>query len=286
MNNLARLEHMKADEAGVSGTTALDAVLERTCEQVSRDFEAETRRSFVARYGIRYLERHPRECPETLTIFEDLASITTLLVDDDANGTYELTLVENTDFWVERENDLDTNTPITLLRLNPDATTVQIYSWPTRKRAIKLTGLWGYSYELEDTTIDTAEALDTTETDVTVSATAASLIFPGDTIVIDSEQMAVTAVASVTLTVVRAINGTTAAAHDTAASVYVRRYPRDVERAVSERVVGLRWDVQSGYAGMASLTGDPSVSAGRTTDRASFARWRQAVKRYKDWRVA
>lgn len=286
MNNLARLGPVKANEAGVAGTTSLDAVLTQTAEEVSREFEAETRRQFVAHYGIRYLQRHPRGCPTELVIFDDLASISALAVDDDGDGDYELTLVENTDYFVERENDLDPNTPIVLLRLNPDAATVQLYSWPERYRAIKITGLWGYSYELEDTTLDTNEALDASETDVTVSATAASLIYPGDTIVVDSEQMAVTAVSTVTLTVVRGINGTTAATHLTALSVYVRRYPRDVERAVSERTVGLRWDTQSGYQGMATLTGDPSGASGRTVDRASFARWRNTVKRYKDWSVA
>lgn len=272
MNNLARLEHVKP-LLNAEGTTAEDGAIDREIERASRFAERFCGRSFVARYGIRYLERHPRECPETLTIFEDLASITTLLVDDDANGTYELTLVENTDFWVERENDLDTNTPITLLRLNPDATTIQIYSWPTRKRAIKLTGLWGYSYELEDTTIDTAEALDTSETDVTVSATAASLIFPGDTIVIDSEQMAVTAVASVTLTVVRAINGTTAAAHDTAASVYVRRYPRDVERAVAADAGRMLWWAARGMQDQAGVMREP------------WPLIRDALRGFKQWAV-
>lgn len=286
MNNLARLGDVKSDEVGVSGTSALDAVLDRGIEEVSREFESETGCSFVARYGIRYLERQGRAPFAELAIREPLASISALVVDDDGDGDYEITLAENTDYWVERLNDLDTNTPIVILRLNPDATTIQITRWPTRRRGVKLTGLWGYSYELEDTTLNTAEELDASETDVTVDAAAATLIYQGDTVIVDSEQMAVASVAGLVLSVVRGINGTTAATHDTATSVYIRRYPRDVEEVVRERTVGKRWDSQSGYAGGITLTGDPQGAAGRTEGRASFARWARTIRRYKNWAVS
>lgn len=280
MNNLARLGDVKRDPAGVSGTTALDATLEPLTEQVSREFERETGRDFVARLATRYLNRHPRACGRELRLSQDLASITTLTVDDDGDDTYELTLVESTDYFVVREREGDTNTPIVRLDLNPNGT--QIYSWPTAKRAIKIVGLWGYSYELEDALVDTAEELDASETDITLDLTAAALIYPGDTIVIESEQMEVTAVSTVTLTVVRGINGTTAATHVTNSDVYVRRYPRDVERAVAERVVGLRWDSQGGYDAAVSLAGDTAV---RPAGWAHYGRWRSAIEAYKRWAV-
>jgi len=278
VNNLARLNEVKADEAGVDGTTALDTILTRSIAEVSREFEASTRRSFVARSGTRYLGRHPRACPSELRFEEDLASITSVLVDDNGDDTYEITLVETTDYFVEREDDLDTNTPITCLRLNPNGT--QLTRWPTYLRGVKITGLWGYSYELENTTLTASAISSTTATSVTVSATAASLIFPGDTLVIDSEQMEVTAVVTTTLTVVRGINGTTAATHSAAAATYIRRYPRDVERAVAERVVGLRWDVQGGYA--AGVT----MPDGGNPNKGAYARWKATVHRYKNWAVA
>lgn len=284
MNNLARLNKVKADEAGVDGTTSLDAILARSVDEVSREFENETHREFAATLGTRYLQRHPRTCGDELWLDQDLASISGLTVDDDGDGTYELTLVENTDYFVEREDDLDSNTPIVCLTLNRNGT--QLSSWPTAYRAVKVTGLWGYSYELQDATVDTAEVLDTTETDITIDLTAATLIFPGDTIVIESEQMEVTAVATTTLTVVRGINGTAAATHVTDSDIYVRRYPRDIEEIIAERVVGKRWDTQGGYDAGVTLTGESQGAAGKTTARGSFARWSRTVKRYKRWGVS
>lgn len=288
MNNLCRLIHVKRDIAGVSGLTDTSTTvlgILQAIDDVSREFEGETQRQFHATLGTRYLHRHPRACPTELMLEEDLASISGITVDDDGDETFELTLVENTDYFVEREQDLDSNTPIVVLRLNPNGT--QLSSWPTARRAIKIIGLWGYSYEREDSTLtllDPGPGLDVSETGVTLSATAASIIYPGDTIVIDSEQMQVTAVSTSTLTVARAINGTVAAVHSDGAAVYIRRYPRRVESAIKERVVGIRWDTQTGAAAQITLAGEGDAS-GVSAIRASYARWRRTVNSYKNWRV-
>lgn len=286
MNNLCRLVHVKRDIAGVSAmANTTDTVLGilQAIDEVSREFEDECNRRFSATVKTLYTHRHPRACPDELMLPEDLVSITTLTVDDDADGTYELTLVENTDYWVEREIDGDSNTPIVKLVLNPDAATIQLYSWPTRYRAVKIACVAGYSYEVETAGTLGGAISDTTGTSVTM--TAGHSVEPGDTLKIDSEQFEVTAVAANTLTVTRGINGTTAATHSTGATVSRRRYPRRVEQAVKERVVGLRWDTQSGYAGMASLTGDPAGAAGNTQIRASYARWRRTAESFKRWEV-
>jgi hypothetical protein len=256
------------------GSTAQDSDIVRAIERASRFAETFCGRSFVATTKTLYAQRHPRACPSELLLPADLVSITSVTVDDDANGTYEITLVEDTDFWVERENDGDTDTPIVALVLNPDAATVQISSWPTRRRAVKITGLWGYSYELESSTLTTNGSLTAAATSITVSATAASLIYPGDTIVVESEQMEVTAVATVTLTVVRGINGTTAATHATAKTVYIRRYPRDVERAVSADAARYMWWASRGMMDQASVMREPWPAI------------RDSLQNYKRWAVA
>ena len=273
MNNLARLPHVR-NEIGGEGSTAQDSDIVRAIERASRFAESFCGRSFVATVKTLYTQRHPRSPASELLLPADLVSITSLTVDDDANGTYELTLVEDTDFWVEREVDDDTNTPIVSLVLDPDAATVQINSWPTRRRAVKITGVWGYSYELESSTLTTNGALTAAGTSVTVSASAASLIYPGDTIVVESEQMEVTAVSTVTLTVVRGINGTTAATHDTGKTVYIRRYPRDVERAVSADAARYLWWASRGMM-------DSSASM-----REPWPMIRDSLLSYKRWEVA
>ena len=271
MNNLARLPHVR-DELNAEGSTADDSMIVRAVERASRFAESFTGRQFVATSGTVYAHRHPRACPDELLLPEDMATLTSVTVDDDGDDTYELTLAENTDFWIEREDDLDTNTPIVRLRLNPNGT--QLSRWPTARRSVKLIGLRGYSYELESSTLTTNEELDATETDVTVSASAASLIYPGDTIVVESEQMAVSTVSTVTLTVVRGINGTTAATHDTAKTVYIRRYPRDVERVVSADAARYMWWASRGMMDQTSIMREPWPAI------------RDSLRNYKAWAVA
>jgi hypothetical protein len=61
-------------------------------------------------------------------------------------------------------------------------------------------------------------------TGTTISITGENLLERGQTILVDTEQMYVTAVSAESVAVERGVNGTTAAAHDKA-EVYVARYP-------------------------------------------------------------
>lgn len=285
MNNLARLGNLKADIAGIGASSlVLDDALSRLCDQVSREFEGAAGRRFSAYRAERYVHRHPRACGTELWLPEDLASVISVQVDDDGDDVYELTLTPDTDYFSWPYDAAQKGEPIYRLDVNPNSSNLS--SWPTARRSVKVTGLWGYSYELQDTTL-TASAIGTTSaTAVTVSAAADLLVFQGDTIVVDSEQMEVVAVMATALTVTRGINGTVAATHANGAPVYVRRYPREVEARVAERVVGLRWDAQGGYSGGVTLTGDQLGAAGRTEVRGSYARWRQTIERFHRWEVA
>lgn len=276
MNNLARLSHVKSDVAGVTGTTS-DAVYERLVERVSREFEAECGRHFYAYSGTRYYQGHSRS-PVRLLLPHDLISVSSLLVDEDGDGTYELTLAANTDYWLGPYEAAERGEPYWYIELNPNGT--QLGSWPRHPRAVKLAGLFGYGYELQAAGT-LAEELDASETGIDL--TAGHSVELGDTLIVESEQMYVSGVSSNTLTVTRAINGTTAATHANSTAVSIRRYPRDVEEAVMERAVGLRWDSQGGYDMAAPLVGDRAIGTGA---RASYARWRRACDRYRRLAVA
>lgn len=288
MNNLCRLAHVKRDIAGVSATAnTTDTVLGllQTIDDVSREFESECHREFSATVATRIIDV-PRPCEannwgRSLWLPYDLISVTSLKVDDDADWSYGLTLVEGTDFalW----NDNAANEPYARIDIDPESALISTWQRNARGREVQIAGVWGYSYEVESAGTLGGAISDTTGTSVTM--TAGHSVEPGDTLKIDSEQFEVTAVATNTLTVTRGINGTTAATHSTGATVSRRRYPRRVEQAVKERVVGLRWDTQSGYAGMASLTGDPAGAAGNTQIRASYARWRRTAESFKRWEV-
>jgi len=66
---------------------------------------------------------------------------------------------------------------------------------------------------------------------VGVDVTAVTNLSPGQTILVESEQMFIESIATTTLTVIRGVNGTTAATHDTAKSIYIYQYPYDVWQA-------------------------------------------------------
>lgn len=284
-NNLCRLSHVKRDLGGVSSlANTTDTVLGilQTVADVSAEMVSETGRHFHAQLGTRYISV-PRPCEANnwgrqLWLPFDLISVTTLKVDDDADWSYGLTLVENTDFVLWRGEDDAAYTPYVRIDIHPESTLLSTWQRNARGREIQIVGLAGYSNETEAVgTI--AEDLDVSETAITM--TAGHSVEPGDTLWIDSEQFEATAVATNDVTVVRAINGTVAATHANTTAVTRRRYPRDVEMAVKERVTGLRWDSQSGMSAQATLTGD----GGGSPDRAAYARWRRTVGAYKRWAV-
>lgn len=90
MNNLCRLSHVKRDIGGVGAlSNTSDTVLGilQAVEDVSREFESETGRSFAATLKTIHIQRHQRACPDHLWLPEDVASISSLTVDNDGATT-------------------------------------------------------------------------------------------------------------------------------------------------------------------------------------------------------
>lgn len=177
----------------------------------------------------------------------DLIAPTTVKVDDNLDGTFELTLVENIDYWLHPDNPTVTKVPAEALDIVSGRTTApQIYCWPKSRRCVQVVGKFGYS-EITELVGTTAEALDSSETGVDL--TSGHGLEVGDNFFVDSEEFYISAFDTPnTATVVRGINGTTAASHDTAASVYLRRYPEDIERAVVADAARWMWrNVQGDY---------------------------------------
>lgn len=274
VNGFGRLNDLKADLAGVASITDLDAILNRFRERVSREFEAEVNRSFVAISDTRYFHGDGN----AILLFrsgDDLVSLSSLKLDVNGDGTFGTTLVENTDWHYWPRNAANQGKPYRGIQLNPNG---QYGAFPAIPRYVQdgnvqAVGIWGYSFEKQS--VGTLGAAIATTSATSVTMTAGHDVQIGDTLVIDDEQFDVTAVSTNTLTVTRGLNGTTAATHLNGATVYCRRYPRDVEMAIAERVVGLRWASQGGYQDSAVLAGE-----GAGSSRASFARWKNAITRY------
>lgn len=277
MNGYVRLSAVKS-YLQVTGTK-LDDEYGVQLDEVSAEFASECDRRFQCESAVKVF---PGSGCALLLFEDDLVSASAVKVDLDLDGTYETALTVDTDYWLWPLNR-HAHEPYRGIQLNPISSLLR--HWPEFPRVLQVTGLWGYSNETESTTLtlnDDGGGLDASETSITTSANPSALVDVGETIVIDSEQMYVAAVSATALTVTRAINGTTAATHTNGATIYRRRYPRDVEQAVRGRVAAMRWDA----SGESPITGDGLASANLPGGRAAYARWRAAVERYSVPRVS
>jgi len=162
---------------------------------------------------------------DAIVTLDDILSITTLKTDTDADGIFESTLTENTDFF--------------LFPLNTYPKRRAEINWAgnygdfahTIQRGIQIVGLFGYGDGESATPYSSSGATLTASTSSTTSVTISSAVFEvGQTILVESEQMYITAVASTGLTVNRAVNGTTGAIHS-AQTAYIYSYPSPIIEA-------------------------------------------------------
>ena len=116
------------------------------------------------------------------------------------------------------------STPKTILKLEED-TTDSLYGG---QQTLTILGTWGW--QDDKTSLSTVDAIGSTSA-TAVSVASGSGTYVGDTLVVDSEQLYVTAVSGNNLTVIRGVNGTTAATHSGGAAYYRWKYPSDVAQA-------------------------------------------------------
>ena len=113
------------------------------------------------------------------------------------------------DYWLLPYN----SNPKTIFQMNEDSAN----SLSAGQQTLLITGQWGYSSDTLSVT--TSDAIGST-TATSVSVTSGTNLSPAQTILIDSEQMYITAISGNTLTLERGVNGTTAATHSGGATVY------------------------------------------------------------------
>lgn len=166
----------------------------------------------------------------TLYLADDLLSLTSVS-ERTAIGGDPTTLTEETDFILAPYD----SSPKRVLIGEGSAGT---RTFVTGYRRYEVVGSWGYA-DTRTTATATASAIaDTTTTSVTVSD--ADEFSPGQTLLIDDEQLYVRSIATTTLTVDRGANGTTAATHAGASAIDIYTYlPRVV--ACQQDLALLRW---------------------------------------------
>ena len=157
------------------------------------------------------------------------------------------------DFWLIPYNFA----PKTILKLNEDTTK----GLDAGQQTLSILGSWGYT---SDTVSVTTSDLIGSTTATSISVTSAADLGPAQTILIDTEQLYVTAISGNTLTVERGVNGSTADTHSGGASLYRYDYPELVVQACldlskivfRDRDLGAVTAIGSGEASITSAAGE------------------------------
>lgn len=225
MNSYGMLTALKsASYLDISGT-AHDVYLRQLLEQASRLIDKYCDRFFYCREGTRYYDG----AGINLFLLDDLLSITTLKTDEDGDGTYENNLAV-TDYHLYPLNDF----PKIRVEINPNGNYGGFASGI--KKGVQIAGVFGYGdgvsalpYASSGDSVQDAAGMTAIQTTVTV--TAGTNFSAGQTIRIENEQCYVQSIATNTLTIRRAMNGTTATTHDKDKIIYIYEYPMPISQA-------------------------------------------------------
>ena len=161
----------------------------------------------------------------------DLISVTSLKTDDNRDRTFETSWAA-TDYLLYPPNarpDKPWGRPYTRALVDLDAGSKTFF--PAGLRTVEVNGKWGYREVTEDTGADVNQGAELSAEATAITVTDAANLSAGQTLLIDSEQLYVTAVSATELTVVRGVNGTAGAAHFDVSPIARLVYPNGVAEA-------------------------------------------------------
>lgn len=206
--------------------TVDDTVIEQLLKVASRYLDSKTQRRFIPHIETHYYDVPDSDSldPRLLELDDDLLEVISV-----TNG--DGTTIASTEYSLKPKN----KTPYYGIRLNDSS----VYSWVSDDAdthdVIAVTGVWGYHNDyvnawLLGSTLN--EELDASETGIDVTSGTPFAI--GDFIRFENELGYLSAVATNTLTGTRGANGSTAATHTTAKSVYIWQPMEEVKTACLE----------------------------------------------------
>ncbi len=225
----------------------------------SREIDSFCGRAFFTENGVRYFG----PLRNGTVVVDDLLTVDEITSQD---FDYDYSQVwADTDYLLWPVNKF----PKHNLRLSPES----ILSFPYNDRAIRISGTFGFGDGYRLAPWDAAGVTGTigaTGTSLTLSAV--SDVSAGVTVLVGNEQMYVAGVNGLVATVVRAVNGTTIAAHS-AEAVYVAAYPSVIRQAT---VWLAEMTIQS--AGRNGLTGETIGSYSWRAEASSALKTRQDLR--------
>jgi hypothetical protein len=233
MNVYATAEEVKEYLSIVSEDD--DQLLRSFCIEASREIDAWCFRKFYPALATKYFD-HP-DFNTLLPLDEDLLAVTTLTTQNDN------TTITSSDYYLMRGNSYN-RTPYNAISLKHDE---QWYAWTgTPQKANKVIGTWGYHNDWSNAWADSQDEVE--DNPLTAAATTLTVNsvggkdergIPGrfnvqQLLRIESEYLYVTDIQGPanTLTVIRGINGTTAAQHAQNTQIDIYRPMPDVVKAL------------------------------------------------------
>ena len=256
-NAYADLSTLKSASVLDITSTTYDSRLVAVLEDVSRWIDLYCGRHFYVLVTTRTFDGNGA----AELVLPDLISVTSLKTDDNKDRTFENTWASS-DYRLFPQNAEPTTPwghPFTRVTVDTEAGTKTAF--PTGMGTVEVQGKWGYREETPLSSPMGAGGIDDSATTVTVQDGSQYQV--AQTILIDQEQMYITSISTNDLTVVRAVNGTTAAIHVGLSAVRVFEYPAGVKEACLIQAARLWKRKDNAFAtdaGAAALAGlDPDV---------------------------
>lgn len=250
--------------ASAASVTDKDARIDQLIQQASRRIEEYTGRRFI---------------PVTATKEFDYQSLYSLMLGDDIISVTTLkhknkgTTISSGNYFLYPLNALDDDRPYTEIQLLESS---EFFTYTdTRQGDIEVVGKWGYS-EITRALSTINEGGQYSASDTTLTVTSGTDYEIGMTLLVETEQLWVTNVATNDLTVVRGINGTTAATHEDGTATSVIEPPDDIVFACN--VLVARW-LHRGDSAWSDRMGSPQQ--GFTFSKAIPTEAKMILKQYQ-----
>ena len=230
-NNIVTLKR-RMDLSSTSGQGWNDADLRILLEAASRQIDIYCNRFFYVDEQTWYFDgaASPMWLPDILVV-------STFKLDEDSDATFESTLTEDTDFALYPLNTYPKWEAAVLTQGDYGSFASGI------KKGVEITATFGYGDGISATPYSDSgnnvqdDPLSSSAT--TIAVTDGTLFGAGQTLRIESEQVYILSISSNTLTVTRAVNGTTAASHVQDTDIYIYDYPRPIMEAAL--IQAMRW---------------------------------------------
>ncbi len=232
-------------------STADDAVLDSVIEGVSRLMDDYVGFPLFASLDTQFYTADDARC---LYLDQPVTDLSSVALDPGGTRSYSQTMGATCYDLTGPGGDYNARTnspPNPYWEIHTRWTSSAVFPESTPK-GVQLTGTWGYTNQTRTlaATPTTVSGWDATSTNL--NFVNASTVAPGFTLLVDSEQLFVKDGVSASASgfyVERAVNGTVAAAHTSAAAVKVYEYPVISEACRFQVALTWRAKDQSGYAG-------------------------------------